>query len=711
MARPARPARMLSSLVLALVLCAAACSRPGEITNLECARPPEVDAAWWSLDGLAERCGYDAVCWRRAAEEGRQVRDTHPQELLAHRVYVTRTLWAARTVPEGADLRRQLESEYAELAAAYPSNPAYPYFLARIVENRNAIRVHLAHAVQLDPGFPWARQAWIRDLAFQPSEDDRRQMREHLAAFVRACPEESAEILELLGSVNDAESWHAYAGDLRRRITPSSALARSLPDLWELEFRFAPPSEHAALRERIRADLVELARAEPRTREQLAALRKGYALTADETQAQVADDEWLARFPCTAEATRIRLKRWKADAANAPAKDDAVQARAAADGAAVSAAWALPCPGEMLVWQYYLDDLLAWDSAPAADVERVADRLTQLLGTHASEMLADAYLKKGMRLERVAGLIEGAEERSRRDWEMVRAAGIEGEMLKVYSQKQAYERFQNQVLRARLALARRDAGSADLALSRLVGILEENRKAAPDEDERMFASQEGLLWSLRAERALLSGKEAEALAAYGSSLGASPDDASVGRSARSVYARLNGSDAGFEAWRQTAVDSGRTAEARPAKSVDRPLPDFTLSDLSGRKWSAKDLAGKAVLINVWATWCGPCRQELPSVQKLYEKIKNSRDVGVVTVSVDDNPGLIAPFLEKEKFTFPVLLAEAGGLFRWSPRGGIPMSYVIDRRGRIVREEFGFMGNGDAWLEETERALREAAAAP
>ena len=70
------------------------------------------------------------------------------------------------------------------------------------------------------------------------------------------------------------------------------------------------------------------------------------------------------------------------------------------------------------------------------------------------------------------------------------------------------------------------------------------------------------------------------------------------------------------------------------------LPEFELSDLDGRKWSLADLKGKVAFINLWATWCGPCRAELPYVQKLREQLKDRKDVVVLTLNIDAIRGIL-----------------------------------------------------------------------
>jgi len=86
----------------------------------------------------------------------------------------------------------------------------------------------------------------------------------------------------------------------------------------------------------------------------------------------------------------------------------------------------------------------------------------------------------------------------------------------------------------------------------------------------------------------------------------------------------------------------------------RELPEFELADLSGKNWRLRNLNGKAVLINVWATWCGPCQVELPHIQKLYEKVKSRSDIQLLTINVDENLGVVEPFMRENGYNFPVL---------------------------------------------------------
>lgn len=118
-------------------------------------------------------------------------------------------------------------------------------------------------------------------------------------------------------------------------------------------------------------------------------------------------------------------------------------------------------------------------------------------------------------------------------------------------------------------------------------------------------------------------------------------------------------------------------------------PEFALSDLSGRTIRMSALRGKVVLVNLWTTWCPPCRDEMPSMERLYQRL-HGRGVELLAVSQDD-PGTmdqVADFVREVGVTFPVLLdpdRQVGARYGvW----GYPETFVVDREGRIVERVIG-----------------------
>jgi peroxiredoxin len=121
------------------------------------------------------------------------------------------------------------------------------------------------------------------------------------------------------------------------------------------------------------------------------------------------------------------------------------------------------------------------------------------------------------------------------------------------------------------------------------------------------------------------------------------------------------------------------------KSEDerRQSLDFTLSDLDGKTWRLRDLQGKIVLVNFWATWCPPCRKEMPDLQALYDKYKD-RGFVVLSISDEDAPK-ISRFLAQTRITYPVLLDPGSRVHASFQVDGIPKSFVYDRGGKMVAQ--------------------------
>ena len=112
-------------------------------------------------------------------------------------------------------------------------------------------------------------------------------------------------------------------------------------------------------------------------------------------------------------------------------------------------------------------------------------------------------------------------------------------------------------------------------------------------------------------------------------------------------------------------------------------PDFSLRNLKGNYQSLDSFSGQVVVLNFWATWCVPCRVEMPSFEKLYRRYR-SEGVTVLAVTLDKNSEKnIKSFVDEYELSFPVLLDEEGKVERLYPSMTIPFTYVIDREGRIV----------------------------
>jgi peroxiredoxin len=129
--------------------------------------------------------------------------------------------------------------------------------------------------------------------------------------------------------------------------------------------------------------------------------------------------------------------------------------------------------------------------------------------------------------------------------------------------------------------------------------------------------------------------------------------------------------------------------------------DFTLQSLDGESVTLSDLKGKVVLINFWATWCIPCKAEMPSMERLYRKYKD-RGFTILAIDIMEKPETIRKFAKGKNLTFPILLdtkGEVRGKYRVS---GIPNSYLVNKNGRLVGNVIG----AREWDNEHAEALLE-----
>ena len=151
-----------------------------------------------------------------------------------------------------------------------------------------------------------------------------------------------------------------------------------------------------------------------------------------------------------------------------------------------------------------------------------------------------------------------------------------------------------------------------------------------------------------------------------------------------------------------AVADGLAINIIPA-SERIPAPDFVLDSLHGGNGSLMEQKNKLVLLNFWATWCIPCRQEMPSMEVLWQKYR-AQGLVVLAISIDEGPSQrVARFQQKLNLSFPILLDpndKVGSVYDVS---GLPASYLIDRQGKIISR---IVGSLDWSSPETARVIEQ-----
>lgn len=151
-----------------------------------------------------------------------------------------------------------------------------------------------------------------------------------------------------------------------------------------------------------------------------------------------------------------------------------------------------------------------------------------------------------------------------------------------------------------------------------------------------------------------------------------------------------------------AALAGFATVALPAVTASTIAPDFTLRTMGGPNLRLHEQRGRVVLLNFWATWCGPCREEMPHLNRLYEKYRSS---GFVTlgVNIDDEPAKAAELAAKLGVKFPVLLDTDKKVSKVYDMGGMPATVVIDRDGRV---RFLHKGYREGFEKTYEQQIRE-----
>jgi peroxiredoxin len=152
-----------------------------------------------------------------------------------------------------------------------------------------------------------------------------------------------------------------------------------------------------------------------------------------------------------------------------------------------------------------------------------------------------------------------------------------------------------------------------------------------------------------------------------------------------------------------SVAEGLVKAGFSVPKADVSAVDFTLPSLDGKTVSLASYRGNVVLLSFWATWCGPCKQELPSIQALYEKLKG-KGLTIVAVDLMEDQKTVQDFVKAHGMTFPVLIDGSGKVGSTYDAGSIPTNYLVDRKGKVLARVVGY--DGVDWTSPERLALFE-----
>jgi peroxiredoxin len=138
------------------------------------------------------------------------------------------------------------------------------------------------------------------------------------------------------------------------------------------------------------------------------------------------------------------------------------------------------------------------------------------------------------------------------------------------------------------------------------------------------------------------------------------------------------------------LDPG-SAKLYPAQQ-EAKARDFKVTLLRGDTFTLSDYEGQVVLLNIWATWCAPCREETPDLQELYEKYKDE-GLMILGVSIDEQgESVVRPFIEEYDVTYPIVIDDGTIMDKYGPTMGIPTTYIINKKGNLQYFAVGALTN-------------------
>ena len=177
---------------------------------------------------------------------------------------------------------------------------------------------------------------------------------------------------------------------------------------------------------------------------------------------------------------------------------------------------------------------------------------------------------------------------------------------------------------------------------------------------------------------------------------------------KDCYVKKNGSEEGYSEYiaSLSGIAKNKNEDELKKKLINKPAPDFTLFDLDGKKVKLSDLKGKVVILDFWATWCGPCKASFPLMKKAQEKYASNPDVVFLFVntmeSVENPKENAAKFIKANKYPFHVLIDKDSEVSKLYGIKGIPSKVFIDKKGNFRLLAMGFNENG--FLEEIDTVI-------
>jgi thiol-disulfide isomerase/thioredoxin len=626
---------------------------------------------------------------------------------------------------------KPLRAEYRERMEKNPRDPVAVYLYSRMLIGRNTKEaIELSNKItEISPDFPWS-YLQLAEIYTYPNFRDAKKSADNLKRWLSRCPT-SAEALRLISRSGDKELMATVAKSLRSRLESSTAVEDLVywDQLWTLEFKVRPVPEHAQLRKQMADELTRLRAGDLTSEERLQALQAGYKQIADKPAQRLVEDEVLRLMPNSTAAKRIIQNRFFDE--HPYPKFESPEAEQQAFHKAVvqeTSQWLKRWPDDTNVLSTRLRSLLSLDEATNEDVtaayiafDKAYDRTAGYSLPPLENSVARFYLKRGVHLEELPAMLLKGLAAFEEIEKHVEPSDLypRNEDFPIDGNRK-YVRMDTWPLLAEAYARLKQPAKAREMLAQLADYIKPKEPLKTDAQRKTYAYDQAVYWRAAGKVAEVEQRKLDALTAYQTVL-LSRDKPPAPKSDKKdelidsterLWKELGGTDQGWSAYLSRFEVSKNKLESAEIVSWDTKntaLAAFELTDLQGRNWSLADLKGKVAFINLWATWCGPCREELPYVQKLSEQLKGRNDVLVLTLNTDEEIGKVEPFMKEKKFTFPVLLgqsyADGNGV------NSIPRNWVVSADGKLMFEGIGFGGDGQDWLKKAVELIDKVKGTP
>src|SRR5215510_11184005 len=621
-----------------------------------------------------------------------------------------------------------LIAEYRAEMERRATDPAAAYLYARLIIGRNTKEAieKMEKLISNSPDFPHPYIGLAQIYAY-PNFRDAAKSKENLKKWMAKCPE-STGALQLLSRSDDKELMGEFARKLRARLESSTDPddVKDYDNLWTLEFKLKPVPEHAQVRRQVAEDLKRLRAKNLNTKEWLLALQSGYKMAGNKEGRRWAEDEMSRLFPKSNETYRLIRSRWQEENPY-PKSEDPPEKKQAYYQATLKATdeWVKLQPDDPVLWSSRFTAVNELENTTGSDVEAAGARYLEALEKSkgsfymippAEMFIAQAYAKRNVAIDRIPSLIQKGLEET--EW-LDKRNGVSD----LYPREEGdggslkYVRWMSWPILAEAYAKLKQPEKAREVLAQMSEALKKERpgEKAKQTAKMSYAYYQVTYWQTAAKVAEAENRKLDAMTSYQTALSFRPKSGApkqgkkdeLADNAQRLWKELGGTDEGWNAYLargEASKGATEVAEAATWDSKNQALPDFALTDLQGKTWKLADLKGKVAFINLWATWCGPCKMELPYVQKLSDQMKDRKDVLILTLNIDEELGLVEPFMKENKYSFTVIPAQtyAEGLGVYS----IPRNWVVSVDGVLTFEGIGFGNEGEDWMKKAAEMIEK-----